>query len=79
MRWQAPETHGGAFITEYQIYRGGCESTHPHKVLRHPDDFWQHGGHSGFYGTYIGFRGPVGVRAVNRYGAGPCEEATEPD
>ena len=76
VRWRAPETHGGAFITEYRIYRGGCESIHPHKVLRHPDDFWQHGGHRGFYGTTIGFGGPVGVRAVNRYGAGPCEDTT---
>ena len=76
VRWRAPATHGGAFITEYQIYRSGCESIHPHKVLRHPDDFWQHGGHSGFYGTTIGFHGPVGVRAVNRYGAGPCEDTT---
>ena len=74
VRWRAPATHGGAFITEYRIYRGGCESTHPHKVLRHPDDFWQHGGHNGFYGTYIGFRGSAGVRAVNRYGAGECED-----
>ena len=74
LRWRAPATHGGAFITEYRIYRGGCESRHPHKVIRHPDDFWQHGGNNGFYGTYIGFGGPAGVRAVNRYGAGPCED-----
>ena len=76
--WRAPETHGGAFITEYRIYRD-CDSVFVDKVLRHPDDFWQHGGHNGSYSTTVAFRGSVGVRAVNRYGAGPCEEATEPD
>ena len=79
LRWRAPATHGGAFITEYRIYRGGCESRHPHKVIRHPDDFWQHGGNNGFYSTYIGFGGPAGVRAVNRYGPGPCEDTDDDD
>ena len=69
--WQAPASHGGALITEYRIFAGGCDGFTA-KVLLHPDDFWQHGGHDGYYHTAKGWRGEAGVQAVNSYGAGPC-------
>ena len=73
--WQAPSDHGGAFITEYRILAGGCDGR-VEKTLLHPDDFWMHGGHNGRYNTYKGWRGAVGVQAVNRHGAGPCGESS---
>ena len=69
--WQAPATHGGALIIEYRLLAGGCDGF-VGKTLRHPEDFWQHGGHDGRYNTYKRWRGAVGVQAVNRYGAGTC-------
>ena len=73
--WQAPESHGRAFITEYRVFAGSCDG-YQVRTLTHPDDFWQHGGHNGRYNVRL----PtlhitnVGVQAVNKYGAGPCVE-----
>ena len=75
--WQAPAAfdHGGAFITEYRILAGGCDGL-VGKTLRHPDDFWMHGGHDGYYHISKGWRGAVGVQAVNEHGAGPCVDSS---
>ena len=73
--WQAPESHGRAFITEYRVFARSCDG-YQVRTLTHPDDFWQHGGHNGRYNVRL----PtlhitnVGVQAVNKYGAGTCVE-----
>ena len=72
--WQAPASHGGALITAYRLFAGGCDGFHA-RTLRHPDDFWHHVGHDGRYHVSKGWRGAVGVQAVNEHGAGPCVES----
>ena len=70
-RWQAPESSGGALITEYRIYNE-CDG-YQIKSIKHPDDFWHHAGHDGRYNVRLGIRPQtVGIEAVNSYGAGSC-------
>ena len=74
-RWQAPITHGGSLITEYQIFVDDCDG-YRIRTLEHPHDFWHHVGHNGRYNSRLGMRPQsVGVKAVNSYGAGECVES----